>query len=114
MMALDGNIVEHRFLKGTLSQAASCSLPRSAAEIYSEDAGNYFTSTNVMGQLQELGEKIKELSAKIPTKTSQLENDSGFVNNKDAIETETVKIPSKLSELENDVGYLTLDTLPQT
>ena len=94
MMALDGNIVEHRFLKGTLSQAASCSF--------------------VMGQLQELGEKINELSAKIPTKTSQLENDSGFVSNKDAIESETVKIPSKLSELENDVGYLTLDTLPQT
>ena len=85
-----------------------------AAWIHSEDAGDYFTSTNVMGQLQELGEKIKELSAKIPTKTSQLENDSGFMSDKDAVESEIANIPSKLSELENDVGYLTLDTLPQT
>lgn len=32
--------------------------PVEAAGLYSEDAGDYFTSTNVMGQLQEIGAKL--------------------------------------------------------
>lgn len=34
-----------------------------AAGLYSEDAGNYFTSTNVMGQLQEIGARLASLSS---------------------------------------------------
>lgn len=49
----------------------------------------------------------------IPTKTSQLDNDSGFLDSEDVIEAQFVDIPTKLSELDDDVGYLTLDTLPK-
>ena len=37
-----------------------------AAGLYSEDAGNYYTSTNVMGQLQEVGEKLANPTESIP------------------------------------------------
>ena len=56
---------------------------------------------------------INEVKSDIPTKTSQLENDSGFVSDEDAVEAETINVPSKLSDLTNDAGYLTLDTLPK-
>lgn len=36
-----------------------------AAGLYSEDAGNYFTSNNVMGQLQEIGAKLAEIEASL-------------------------------------------------
>ena len=44
MMALDGNIVEHRFLKGNLSQAASYSLPRGGADqfLVTDEAGKSY------------------------------------------------------------------------
>ena len=41
-----------------------------------------------------------EEADKIPTKTSELENDSGFI-------TEIPDIPTKTSELENDSGFIT-------
>ena len=56
---------------------------------------------------------INEVKGGIPTKTSQLENDSSFLDRDDVIEAQFVDIPTKLSELEDDVGYLTLDTLPK-
>ena len=40
----------------------------------------------------------------IPTKTSQLENDSGFITASD--------LPTKISQFENDSGYITADDLP--
>ena len=40
----------------------------------------------------------------IPTKTSELENDSGFITASD--------LPTKTSQLENDSGYITADDLP--
>lgn len=43
----------------------------------------------------------------IPTKTSELENDSNFITEED-IPT----IPTKVSELENDSGYITENDLP--
>lgn len=61
--------------------------------------------------VEALNEEIKSLTSggggggggsgtdiKVPTKTSELENDSGFITGND--------VPKKLSELENDVGYL--------
>lgn len=41
----------------------------------------------------------------LPTKTSQLENDSGYITNSD--------IPTKLGQLDNDKGYITADDLPE-
>lgn len=78
----------------------------------------------------ELSERIEEVDGKIPTKTSQLENDSNFLTEhqslehlatKDELATKQDKIedldviregsqraiPTKVSELENDKGYLT-------
>ena len=47
----------------------------------------------------------------IPVKTSQLENDSGFIT-ADNID-ETLGIPTKVSELENDVGFITAEDIPE-
>ncbi len=42
--------------------------------------------------------RIAQLAGSLPTKTSQLTNDSGFITEDD--------LPTKLSEFENDTGYL--------
>ena len=42
--------------------------------------------------------RIAQLAGSLPTKTSQLTNDSGFITEGD--------LPTKLSEFENDTGYL--------
>lgn len=78
----------------------------------------------------ELSERIEEVDGKIPTKTSQLENDSNFLTEHQSLEHLATKeelngkqeviedldairegsqraIPTKVSELENDKGYLT-------
>ncbi len=49
----------------------------------------------------------------IPTKTSELENDSGFVNS-DALGgyAKTIDIPTKTSEIINDSGYITTNDIP--
>ena len=49
----------------------------------------------------------------IPTKTSELENDSGFVNG-DALSgyAKTTDIPTKTSEIINDSGYITTNDIP--
>lgn len=41
----------------------------------------------------------------IPTKTSELENDSGFITSAD--------VPTKTSDLENDSGFITEDDIPE-
>lgn len=43
----------------------------------------------------------------IPTKTSQLQNDSGYIT-----ENDIPTIPSKTSQLENDSGYITIEDVP--
>lgn len=42
-----------------------------------------------------------------PTKTSELENDSGFITAEDI-----PPVPTKTSELQNDSGFITLADLP--
>lgn len=44
--------------------------------------------------------------ADIPTKTSDLENDSGFITEAD--------VPTKTSDLENDSGFITIEDVPAT
>lgn len=65
----------------------------------------------------------EELGINIPTKTSDLENDSGFVTAED-IPTKTSDLqndsgfitdsdlPTKVSDLENDTGFITSEDLP--
>lgn len=77
-----------------------------------------------------LSKRVEEVAGKIPTKTSQLENDSNFLTEHQSLEHLATKeelaskqdviedldairegsqraIPAKVSELENDKGYLT-------
>lgn len=51
--------------------------------------------------------------AELPTKVSQLENDSKFIN-KSALDgyAKTVDIPTKTSQLDNDSGYITANDIP--
>lgn len=46
-------------------------------------------------------------SASVPTKTSELQNDSGFITSSDI-----PAIPTKTSELQNDSGFITAASLP--
>lgn len=45
----------------------------------------------------------------LPTKTSELENDSGYITSEDL-----PSVPSKTSELENDSGFITAEEVPST
>lgn len=47
--------------------------------------------------------RMESLSASIPTKTSDLENDAGFLT--------SASLPSKLSDFENDEGFVPADSL---
>ena len=51
--------------------------------------------------------------AELPTKVSQLENDSKFIN-ESALDgyAKTVDIPTKTSQLDNDSGYITANDVP--
>ena len=51
--------------------------------------------------------RINELAAAIPTKTSQLTNDSDYVNGADCDNRIDHKMPVNVSQLANDAGYLT-------
>lgn len=50
--------------------------------------------------------------SQIPTKVSQLANDSGFITADEIPDIPTEDIPTKVSELENDVGYITASDIP--
>ena len=55
--------------------------------------------------------RINELAADIPTKTSQLANDSDYVNGADVDNRIDHKMPVNVSQLANDAGYLDRDDL---
>lgn len=46
----------------------------------------------------------KTIDIPVPSKTSELDNDSGFIT--------SAAIPSKVSELDNDAGYITMSAIP--
>ena len=53
-------------------------------------------------------EKLEAVETAIPTKTSQLDNDSGFITNSALTDyAKKTEIPTKTSELTNDSGYIT-------
>lgn len=63
------------------------------------DVSNFATKVDLEDK-QDKGDYA--LKSQLPTKTSQLTNDSDFVST-----SELPEIPTKLSAFENDVGYLT-------
>ena len=67
--------------------------------------GNVILNANDVGALPS--------TTVIPTKTSELENDSGFVNS-DALSgyAKTTDIPTKTPEIINDSGYITTNDIP--
>ena len=100
------------------SSASDASTSASNAKISETNAANSATSA------AESAEKAKayiattyskaEVDAKIPTKTSQLTNNSGYITNADiSLEISAAKaevradIPTKVSQLTNDAGYIT-------
>jgi hypothetical protein len=66
---------------------------------------------NEQGFLKE-HQDISHLAEKseLPTKTSDLTNDSGFITIDDVPE---VTVPTKVSELENDSKFITIDEVPE-
>ena len=66
-------------------------------------------SKEVVGAINEVVDAIGDVDKKIPTKTSQLTNDSGFLTQHQSLEAYAKKseLPSKTSQLTNDSGFLT-------
>ena len=67
------------------------------------DNSKFVTAEEFSGLTSEFATK-----AEIPTKTSQLHNDSRFIT-KDDITGITVNVPTKTSDLENDRGFITIE-----
>ena len=101
------------------SSASDASTSASNAKISETNAANSATSA------AESAEKAKayiattyskaEVDAKIPTKTSQLTNDSEFVDTDTLVGSEQnliTMIPTKTSQLTNDAGYITEGSTP--
>lgn len=55
-------------------------------------------------QVESLLAKIAEIDSEVPTKTSDLQNDSGFITSGD--------LPTRLSQLQNDAGFVTNSAIP--
>lgn len=62
-----------------------------------------------LGLIDTLNNQVGNIRESIPTKTSELDNDSGYITLNDVPEA---NVPTKVSELENDAGYLTDADLP--
>lgn len=76
-------------------------------------AGRFCINTKVKSVIKkEVDISLDELVELIPTKNSQLENDSKFVN-EDALKAVSENIPKKTSELVNDSGFLTKQTVDE-
>ena len=107
---------------------AVCKRERPENYVYQDDQRNYIYDliTNAENAAQNANlaaQKANEAAEKlgpvvIPTKVSQLQNDSGFLTEETAPVTSvngqtgavTVDIPTKVSQLENDSGFLTEET----
>ena len=78
----------------------SANLPNLTPYQAKNDSDLNTTNKTVVGAINELKTNVNNIS--VPTKTSQLTNDSGYITNSD-IPT----IPSKVSQLANDSNYVT-------
>lgn len=84
-------------------------LPSMRSQIYSLEMAIYDVEQELEAQrrrMEEMQRQLDEAAKKtdIPTKVSQLSNDSGFITDAD--------IPKKVSDLENDSEFVTKDEVP--
>ena len=70
------------------------------------DLSDYYTKAEIDEKVDEIDSSISALGDEIPTKTSDLENDSGYITSADI-----PPIPTKTSDLTNDSGFLTEDDI---
>ena len=76
------------------------------------DNGNWLVWDADKGEYIDTGVKASgSTDIEVPTKLSQLDNDSGFIT---ADDIPSVDVPEKVSELENDVGFVKGNDLPFT
>lgn len=78
--------------------------------IYQLHKRTYFTTTDgglTYTKTNHYAVYMEELDNNLKTKTSQLENDKGFITLND------INIPSKTSDLQNDSGFITSADLPK-
>ena len=78
----------------------SANLPNLTPYQAKNDSDLNTTNKTVVGAINELKTIVNNIS--VPTKTSQLTNDSGYITNSDL-----PTIPSKVSQLANDSNYVT-------
>ena len=90
----------------------------SSGEVFCDTMqNNYFDSNNLESKTDTMAQPVGvdsdgKLWTEIPTKTSQLTNDSGYLTEHQSLEayakkTEIPTVPTKVSAFENDSGYLT-------
>lgn len=81
-------------------------LPTSDQIEYGEIAVNYLSGYETLS-IKNSNDKIVKFSSSesIPTKTSQLTNDSGYITSS--------SLPTKVSELTNDSGFVTSSSIPK-
>lgn len=65
------------------------------------------TKPNSVPNMEQLKDSVDSVKTAIPTKTSQIQNDSGYITENDIPE-----IPTKVSQLENDSNFAYLDDIP--
>lgn len=80
-------------------------------ELTSEDLNIKIPDVSGFATKEEL--LVKADKSQLPTKTSQLTNDSGFITELPSLEGYALKtdIPTKTSQLTNDKGYITSSSL---
>ena len=78
----------------------SANLPNLTPYQAKNDSDLNTTNKTVVGAINELKTNVNNIS--VPTKTSQLTNDSGYITNSDI-----PSIPTKVSQLTNDSNYVT-------
>lgn len=80
-------------------------------ELTSEDLNIKIPDVSGFATKEEL--LVKADKSQLPTKTSQLTNDSGFITELPSLEGYALKtdIPTKISAFENDKGYITSSSL---
>ena len=117
IMTVNGKLAKAPSITGTGDMKKSVYDPTGIVEAaggipdYVEANGGKIDTIKVNGTAQVISDKTVNIA--VPTKTSDLTNDSGFIT--DAALTgyaKTTDIPTKTSQLENDSHYITASEAP--
>ena len=77
------------------------------------DYNGLFNKPKINGVTLSGNVTTSDLRIDIPSRTSELTNDSGYITAEDIPDIPIqVDVPTKLSELTNDVGFITADVIP--